>query len=248
LTANVRGVAASNGTEQQILGNLNQFDGLIINGSVISFVTKYLTTGECRVSYDMQIPRKVNVVGAYGIDRNMLWVDGVLVGETEVTESQKADKFTTSGANLYSGASISDNQIIINGIGVYSRVLNGDEIEDIDDASNIYPEIDSVPAMYGGVIIDVAQRENSIFLSQKYDTEELWRSGQLSGVSIRDDALVPTFESNISLPGYWLSTFNLGILDSTSMFGTNINWDGTGVVVEVSVNGTTWQTCYQPYR
>lgn len=231
--------------EQQVLGNLNQLDGLVVNGSEVSFVTKYLTTGECRVTYDLQVPREVNIVGTYGIDRNMLWVDGILVGETEITPEQKVDKFVASDNNLYSGTTISSQKISVNGLGVWSKVLTGKEISEVNQASSRYFETNSVEAPYGGMVVDIYQPSKSIFLKQVTNTEEQWRTGQLSDVALIDDSLVPTFSSNISIPGYWLGTFNLGQAQTNPIFGTNINWDGEGVIVEVSLDAITWEICSQ---
>lgn len=237
LSADIR--AYGDAGDQKVLSNLSNYDGIIVNGTSVSFVIKYLTTGECRVSYDIQVPRRISITGVYDVDKILLYIDGQLVGQSEVSEDQRSDQFISTNNTLYSGATSSSQKIAINNVATYPRAVDAGEVQQIYLSSQ---NTGDVPTMYGGVSHELGSRENITYLKQIFDNNDDWQSGTAMDVRIQDDSLVPTFQSNVSLPGFWIGNFQIGSTESATIFGVNINWDGIGAIIEASLDGITWES------
>lgn len=228
--------------EQQILGNTGQVDGLTIDGTVVSFTTKYLNSGECRASYDLQIPRRFHAVGVHTSEKNSLYIDGELVAETELTEAQKTDQFVSTDAYLYSGQSSSSMRVAVNSIGIYATALSGEAIARHYATGNSHVPRDSIPSQFGGVRIPLSQSAADVFLSQTWSSDDDWNSGYLVDTTVEDAQLRPRLVSGISVPGIWENVFPLDSAGVTSIYGVNMLWDGEGAIVSASLDGTTWET------
>jgi len=223
----------------QILSNENVFDGLTANGSKVAFSTIYTATGECRAEYDLQVPRRVHLVGVYTANKNMLFVDGLLVAETEITEEQKADTFIAPGGTLYCGEGA--GFVAVNGLGIYANSLSFAQVTRHYVMGNTHIPRDSVAGSYGGVRILLFQNEADIFLEQAWYTDFDWATGYLSGVVVEDSQLKPRLEAGISMPGQWFGVFPLDATDATSVYGVSMSWTGEGATVAASLDGTTWE-------
>lgn len=224
----------------QILGNTGKNDGLMVTGTKVSFVTKYLTAGECRAEYDLQIPRKFYAVGVHTSEKNMLFIDGVLVAETEITEAQKADKFVATDANLYSGAGTM--RVALNNVALYAGSLSPDAISRHYTVGNSHVARDAIPSQYGGVRIPLSNNAADVFASQTWSSETDWNLGFLTDTTVENAQLRPSLEGGISVPGTWQSVFSLDSAGVTSIYGVNMLWDGEGAIVSASLDGTTWET------
>lgn len=227
--------------EQQMLGHTGQYDGLTINGTKVSFTTKYLTSGECRVTHDLQINRRVHVVGIHTSDKNMLFVDGELVDETEVTEAQKVDSYVATDDFLYSGATLSSMNLALNNVGVYATALSSDSIMRHFKSGSQHVPRNSIPSQFGGTRIPFTQDEADVFLEQTWATKFDWESASLTDVVVENDRLKPALRAGISEPGTWVDVFPMSASGVTSIYGVNMLWDGEGAIVEASLDGTTWE-------
>jgi len=228
--------------EQQILGNNGQYDGLTINGTVVSFVTKYTATGEARASYDMQNMQRAHVVGVHTSGKNALYVNGELVATQEITDVQKADTFAGAGANLYSGATTSSKSLAINGIGMYASALNAAQVllhynELNRNGGNAGPI-----SGFDGTRINLSVNESDLFLNEKWETTADWTSGTYYGITIDNQKLTPQVTNDVSIAGTWLAAVPLGTLGDTSVYGVNMWWDGVNAIVEASLDGVSWTT------
>lgn len=56
-----------------------------------------------------------------------------------------------------------------------------------------------------------------------------------------DGQLVPNELSGETLPGMWSDNFVLSASDESSIQGVLVDWDGSGVSVETSLDGETWE-------
>lgn len=228
--------------EVKILSNAGTYDGLTINGTTIAFTTSYSTTGTARADYDIQVSRRVHVVGVHTSDKNSLYVDGVLVSEIEISDTQKLDTFVAAGGNLYSGTTTSTDAIAVNGIGIYAKALGPDAIARHYAWGNRHVPKDSIPSQFRGVRIPLSQNEADVFLEQTWTTEFDWTAATLTDTVVVDDSLRPRLSAGVSVAGTWLDVFALDAADVTSVYGVNMLWDGEGAIVEASLDGVTWET------
>jgi hypothetical protein len=227
--------------EQQIIGNQNQMDGLVIEGTVVSFVTKYTTAPEARISYDLQMHSGFMASVVHTQDKNSLFINGLLVGEVSLTEEQQADEYASTNANLYVGATTGSQSIAVGGITIYGKTLTQEQISRHYQAGINVPVGEQVANSHGGKIIPVSLQNTDIFIDQWWSTAEQWNLGQRFNVVIVDDHLEPQIESDISIPGTWLDSFILSTSNVSSIYGVVVNWNGEGAVVEASLDGTTWE-------
>lgn len=226
---------------QQVLSHSGQFDGISISGTVVSFSTQYLTTGSATVSYDLQTRRNVLVTGVHTSDKNMLFIDGQLVGTATITEEQKADSYVATDGNLYSGTTTSTQQFAIGAVGFYAAALSPDRVARHAAVAKDFTEFDDAVSAVGGITLNTTKTAYNLFADYQWESEEDWRSAILENVTVVDGMLVPQFNGSVSMPGRWTDTVNL-TTDVTSVQGLNLYWEGSGVTIEVSVNGTTWET------
>lgn len=229
-------------SEQQILGNPGQMDGLLINGTVVSMVTKYTTAPEARCSFDIQQRRAVFAFGVHTETKNSLYINGELVAEVELTEQQQADTFASTSANLSCGSTVGSQRIAVNAIAYYSSVPDGVDILRQYETGTELSDDEEVVSSFGGTHIPLSLNNADIFIDQWWETDEDWYAASMYNVIVQDESLMPQVEGNTSLPGYWLDSFILSAAEVTSIYGVSLNWDGEGATVEVSLDGTTWET------
>lgn len=241
LEAWVRVTGDGTAAEQQILGNSGKMDGLTINGTVVSFVTKYLTATEARASYDVQVGQTLHVVGVHTQDKNSLYVNGELVDEVTITDVQQADKFNATNSNLYCGATSGTQKIAVNGLAGYGTLLNAETVKRHYQVGTAGPTGDDIPIAYGGVKIPLTLDNANIFLNQTWSTAEQWNQGMLFNTAVVDDELVPQFSGTVSVAGQWLDSFAMDTAGA-AIQAVYVDWEGTGATVEASLNGTVWTT------
>jgi hypothetical protein len=240
LMATVYPIKLTTDSVQQILSNSGQYDGLSINGTVVSFTTQYVTTGEARCSYDIQFPRAVNIVGIHTESKNSLFVDGELVDEIDITPAQQADIFASTNGKLYSGLTTSTSKLAINAVGVYSYSLTQSAIRSLHRTARDMPNGRDMTAMFNGEMVPVSKTLADIFLDQWWQTEEDWKTGTFQGATTTNDQLTPQFDGATSITGKWFGNVILTTVDSATIFGVNLDWEGGGATVEVSLDGAAW--------
>jgi hypothetical protein len=233
--------------DQQILSNQGKYDGLTINGTKVSFSTKYVNTGEAKCTYDMQIPQLVDVVGVHTKTKNSLFVNGERVAEVAITEEQQADVYDAPNTNLYSGLTTSSQGVMVNGLGVYTRALLPDEIVNIYNANQIRTD-SNIPKMFGGEIIKVSQDVRPVAVTGLWTTADDWRNAELVSTSVDNEQLVASMADGVTLAGTWkdsISLYSGGV--ATTIDSANMDWDGENVSIEVSIDGTSWESVTRAY-
>ena len=226
--------------DQQILGNSGQYDGLTINGTVVSFTTKYANTGECRASYDMQIEQRAHVVGVHTASKNSLYVNGQLVAAASVSDAQKTDTFASANTTLSSGAGQTSRYLSINGVATYGTALSADRIlahyTELNRNGGGFASVNS----YSGRRFAFSVNEAGLFLNEQFQSNFDWMTGLITNLSVGSQQLTPTFTNGLSEAGTWATALPLDATGATSVFGVNMVWDGQGAIVEASLDGITW--------
>ena len=225
--------------EQLVLGHAAQMDGIVVDGTKVSFVTKYLTTGEARATYDIQVQRKIHVVAVHTSEKNMLIVNGVVVAEVTISPEQQADVYTSTATSLSSGTTTSGRGIAVNGVGIYSTALDGESANRNYEAANNGAGADGTATTFGGTRIPLSYTSVPTFLERVWDKD--WTTGsRFDSVAEDNGRLVPFQRNNVSLPSSWYNSF---VIDTAqgNLYAVNLDWDGVGATVEVSLDGITWQ-------
>jgi hypothetical protein len=226
----------------QVLGTSGVVsDGLVLNGTNVSFLTKYLTTGEARASYDLQTLRSIVAHGVHTADKNLLYVDGELVSTALITPEQQADKFVANDGKLYSGVTTTSQRIAVNGVGVYGQELSSDIIKRHAQAAKNVVEAEDVVLSFGGTRFPMSYDSRDLFLQQTWTTTEDWNNGSFQNTIVENDRLLPQMSNGVSMQGTWTAGVLIGTTN-TSIYGINLLWDGVGATVQASVDGNTWET------
>lgn len=229
-------------SEQQVLGNPSNMDGITINGLTVNFVVKYATAPESRCSFTLQSAKAVSVFAVHTQEKNSLYVDGSLVAEVDITEAQQADTFATTGSNLVTGANAGTQKVAVNGVSIFSKALDAETIFRLHTTGRAVPSGEDVVENYVGDFIPVSMGYAEPHVVEVYDTDEDWNTGVMTDVSVSENLLVPQFEDGISVEGWWYTSLQLDISGDTTIYGVSLNYDGQGVTVETSIDGTTWVT------
>lgn len=241
LEAIVRPISRGGTGEQQILGHASTYDGLVINGTVISFVTKYTNTGEARASYDLGTLRSVVAEGVHTRKKNSLIVNGELVAEVDITIDQQKDTYLTAGTTLSSGETTSGNDLALNMVAVYNYPLSTDFARRHAVIARRCPDPGNVAQQFGGTRIVLPGSEGDIYMEHVIDEDHEWNDGLLINTVAKDGVLYPVVDGQ-SLPGYWLGAVPIDATSSSSIYGVILSWEGKGEVVECSLDGISWST------
>lgn len=237
----IRPVVSGAEVEQQIFGNDGSMDGLVLNGTLVSFVTKFTNTGEARASFDLIDLQKAAVYGVHTHYKNSLFVNGELVDEVDITPEQRLDTYVASGNSLTCGASTGGNALMMNALSIYDF-----ELDDSDVAAHYaYSEdtlgAEDVATDYRGALLEFAPEGQLLpFYSVEYGSDEEWSLGRRENMVLDDGVLLPAVSQGVSQPGTWTTVLPLGILPST-IYAANLLWEGTGATVHTSRDGLAWE-------
>jgi hypothetical protein len=224
---------------QQVWGNDNGYDGICIAGTVVSFATKYTSTGEAKCTFDIQDNANVRVFAIHTAAKNSLYVDGDLVSEVDITAEQQKDTYLYDGNTITGGASSGPNLLAIGSVAVYRHVVPEDDIDaQLAEATDNMSEF-HVASGYGASILAVTEDHTSPYHNRTFSTEEDWKSGQSYGTIVEYEQLAPELRNGISIPGSWVTPYPLPQGVGT-MYGVIITWLGQGVTVDTSLDGITW--------
>jgi len=241
IEAVVRPVLSGAVGEQQIFGNDGAMDGLIINGSIVSFVTKYTSRGEARAFYDLSTVQRAYVVGVHTPDRNALYVNGVLVDDVEITLEQQNDTYAHSSTSMSSGASATSNSLMLNAVGFYDTPIDDEAVMFNYAHLQDVLRAEDIATAYGGALIELSAEHASPSFQTEYSYDEDWYMGMMEGVATHDDTLYPDASTAETTERYWEATIPLDN-ESNKVQMANLQWVGSGVIVQTSGDGENWTT------
>lgn len=226
---------------QRILSHPSGLDGLIVNGTQVSFVIEYLTAPDAICTFDLGVSRTAHVVGMYNREKMSLLVDGVEVDVWEFTEEQMNSKFAHDIAYLYGGTYTSPQKALVNGIALYTQPSPFVFQQNFAAGRRAIPQ-EGIAQKHNGAILYMNGADSDIYIDTVYDNRDTFNLGVINNVAIDDEKIVPVYdlESGVSEPGTWTCGIGLDLQDDTSVYGATVMWSGTGVTVEGSVDGETW--------
>lgn len=235
-------VASIDKSAQQILGNGGNFDGLLINGTEVSFLTKYEDSTTASVSYDIQTNSRIHVVGVHTETKNSLYINGQLVAESNINAIQKEMRLAGISSNLFCGQGAGSQKIAVAGIASYSHALSPDTIAQHFSAGHNVLTAEEVTFMHNGITAPTTLDRAAVFIEQYWNSEEHWYGGNLENVSVFSGQLLPDFENDLSLSGRWTDTFIISQAEEETIHGVVVSWEGRGVLMEYTINNEDWYT------
>lgn len=245
--------------EVSVMSHSGIYDGITITPTHIYFRTKYLTAGTCETSYEYETGKSFHVVGVHTNAKNSLYVDGVLVDETDLTDDQQIDAYSFLTTDLIGGQSSTASTIALDAPAIYSSSISADAISkhyaygvDVDSSEGI-------AGFHDATFWNFSDEKRKIAAAKEWTLEADWKTGVLTDIAVANDTIVPSYTqsesevvedglivpvyTNTSLPGVWQSSISLGEAPETTLADMKIEWLGEGdFTVEYSLDdGTTWK-------
>jgi hypothetical protein len=225
---------------QQILSNNGLYDGLSIEDKIVRFKTSYVNSGDAMCQYDLGVERAAHVVGIHTAYQNQLWVDGELVDAVDLTDAQKADTYVAMDGNLYSGYTNSSQEIAVNGLAVYNTITEDSIKQNFLDGRRVVPQA-SIAPQFDGTSVALDASVSSIYFDRTWAVRSDFELGYNAGVNIEDTQISPKQDAaQLSTAGSWTAAMLLDLVGITSVYGVMVEWSGKNVIVEGSLDGTTW--------
>lgn len=245
--------------EVAVMSHSGIYDGITITPTHIYFRTKYLTAGTCETSYEYETGKSFHVVGVHTNAKNSLYVDGVLVDETDLTDDQQIDAYGFLTSDLIGGQSSTTSTIALDAPAIYSSSISADAISKHYAYGVDVESSEGIAGYHNATFWNFSDEKRNIAAAREWTLEADWKSGVLTDVAVSNDTIVPSYtqtESEVvedgvivpvytdtSLPGVWQSSIALGEVPETTLADMKIAWLGEGdFTVEYSLDdGTTWK-------
>lgn len=242
-----------------VMSHSSTYDGLVITDDEIIFTTKYVGFGECKVSYRYSVNKSYHVVGVHNQGRNSLYVDGVLVGETDLTDDQRSATYDFLTTDLIAGQSATASTISFDAPAIYVKTLQSDVVMNHYSLGVDVPSSETIASYNQGTFWDFSDESRIIAGSKTWDIDDEWREGVITNTVVANDMIVPfyttsesevivdgfptTVFTNTSVSGTWRSSIELNSAPESVLSEGRLIWSGEGAfTVEYSIdNGTTWK-------
>lgn len=246
--------------EVSVMSHSNAYDGLTITPTKINFRTKYQTAGVCETSYEYETGKSFHVVGVHTNAKNSLYVDGVLVAETDLTDDQQIDAYSFLTTDLIAGQSTTTSTIAIDAPAIYTLALTSDAIKKHYSYGVDVDTSESIAGFNDAIFWNFSDECRNVAVKQVWSTADDWATGIMTDSAIVGDTITPSYSqtetdvvedgllvpvyTNTSLPGTWQASIAFNVIPESVVTDARINWKGEGsYLLEYSLDGgTTWFT------
>jgi hypothetical protein len=216
-------------------------EGIWIQGTTISFGTRFTNTGIAQCDYDFEFAQRLVVLAVHTPAKNSLYVNGELVAEVDITPEQQADTLKNTVASQTIGGGTSNiATALFNEVAFFESALGGDDAKKIYDEQTRGLTI-NIPATYGGEKIPLSTLLRVPALSFVWKDSKDWDRAMQVNCIVDDNYLYPEVRDGLSVASQWLSSVNM-YKGATSITVTELNVDyaGYGCTVSVSLDGVNW--------
>lgn len=242
-----------------VMSHSSTYDGIVITDDEIIFTTKYAGFGECKVSHRYQVNKSYHVVGVHNQGRNSLYVDGLLVGETDLTDDQRAASYDFLTTDLIAGQSATASTISFDAPAIYVKSLQSDVIAIHYSSGVDVPSSETISSYNQGTFWNFSDESRKIAAAKTWDTNDEWIEGVITNTVVANDMIIPfyttsesevivdgfptTVFTNTSVAGTWRSSIQLNIAPESVLAEGRLIWSGEGLfTIEYSIdNGATWK-------
>ncbi|QDH93913.1 hypothetical protein SEA_EVY_46 [Streptomyces phage Evy] len=238
--------------EVSVMSHSEIYDGLTITPTHIYFSTKYLTAGSCEVSYEYSTGKSFHVVGVHTNAKNSLYVDGVLVAETDLTDEQQLDSYSFLTSDLIAGQG--PGTIALDAPAIYTDALGAEAIARHYSNGVDVDASEAIAGFNDAIFWNFTDETRNIAIKKVWATDADWADGVLTDVAVVDGTIVPSYSQtetevvedglvvpvyeNTSLPGVWLASLSFTSIPEETISDARINWVGEGsYTIEYSVDG-----------
>lgn len=227
---------------QQILSNLGTTDGLWFNGNTLYFTTAYASTGTATCSYVIPVGQEIDAVGVHTETKNMLFVNGELVDEVDILDTQQADVYVSAATGALYAGRLGTYNLLINSVAIYPRALKNDEVASMYLDNHQVSVVDPIAA-YVGEDIPISDKSRPAFLNPSWTTADDWNSADLFHCFVDGDVLRPESINGSTMAGTWKDyVFLYNGTTISTIDSLNLWWTGLNVTVQISVDNSTWET------
>lgn len=241
-----------------VMSHSSTYDGLVITDDEIIFTTKYVSAGECKTSYRYSINKSYHIVGVHDNGRNSLYVDGVLVDETDLTEDQQNASYDFLTTDLIAGQSGTASIISFDAPAIYVKTLPLEIIESHYSLGIDVPGSETIASYNQGTFWNFSDESRNIAISKSWNSDDEFQDALMTNVVVADGTIIPFYsvvesevivdglptivQTNTSVSGTWQSSLELtGVPEATLAEGRLI-WAGEGsLTIEYSLDGSTWK-------
>jgi hypothetical protein len=241
-----------------VMSHNNTYDGIVITEDEIIFTTKYLSEGECKTSYRYTVNKAFHVVGVHNSGRNSLYIDGVLVQETDLTEAQREDVYDFLTSDLIAGQSGTASSISFDAPAIYVGSLSSETVLDHYKKGVAVPTSETIASYNQGIFWNFSDEARSIAITKTWDLDADWQEGLITDTVVANNSIVPSYSqsestvvvdglptiefTNTSIAGTWQSSLELSGIPEASIAEGRLIWAGEGdFTIEYSLDGTTWK-------
>ena len=244
--------------EVSVMSHSTIYDGITITPTHIYFRTKYLTAGTCETAFEYTAGKAFHVVGVHTNAKNSLYVDGVLVAETDLTDDQQTDSYSFLTSDLIAGQNGSSSFIALDAPAIYAFALSASAISKHYANGINVDSSESIAGFNDATLWNFSDEGRNIAVTSTWSTDEEWSSGVLTDVVVANGNIIPSYTqtesevvvdglitteyTNTSLPGTWIFSMGLDSAPESTLADARITWSGEGsFTVEYSLDGTTWK-------
>lgn len=241
-----------------VMSHSSTYDGLVITDDEIIFTTKYVTVGECKTSYRYSVNKSYHVVGVHNNGRNSLYVDGVLVAETDLSEDQQTGVYDFLTSDLIAGQSGTASKISFDAPAIYVGTLSSEIIAKHYASGINVPESETIASYNQGTFWNFSDEARTIAITKTWDLDVEWQEGVITDTVVANNTIVPFYSTsesevivdglpttvftNTSLAGTWQSSLELSGVPEATLAEGRLDWYGEGgFTIEYSLDGITWK-------
>lgn len=240
-----------------VMSHSSIYDGLVITEDEILFTTKYVGFGSCVASFRYTVNKSYHVVGVHNNGRNSLYVDGVLVAETDLTEDQQSAVYDFLTTDLIAGQSGTASTISFDAPAIYVGTLQSSIIESHYASGVNVPSSQTIAYYNQGTFWNFSDEARNIGMTKTWDLNAEWQEGTLTDTVVANDTIVPFYTqsestvivdglptiefTNTSVAGIWQSSLELSGAPEAILAEGRLLWYGEGdFTIEYSLDGLVW--------
>lgn len=227
---------------QRIASAPSQFDGLSIDGTVVSFTIRFQDVDPVTVSYDIGFYQRVHAVGVKAANGIILFINGVSVATATFTDEQYAALFenTNNTGEAHTGYTVGSQQIAIGFLGFYSYAMRTERVLKHYNSSITDQTMQIVRAAFKFEDLNIDSLNDDRYINIYHDSVVGWADPQLTGIGVSKTQLLRADASGTPEDGSIVYTVDLSNPTVSNAYGLIVDVEGLGFKIQVSEDFLNW--------
>lgn len=194
------------------------------------------------IEYEVLVREALYIVVTHTESRISLFVNGQLVGSSEITDAQNASGYDiVSPTNILLSGTASTDQILIDSVAVYGYDLSPAKVRTHFTFGRDTSTVSNVVMQNLGYYFEPNDLDADVYMKLAWDTDQDFNTSPLSDVTISNGLKPALDETGSPIPSSWVMPINMNAMDTTIVEYVRIGWVGRGTLeVELSTDGITW--------